>query len=109
MTEPESREEWGDRVIYLGHHDFFSACGEHKLKFEIVDRDILKLSGTRLDRVGRKGDVALFDARLGKPSRNIGNSGCYVALTSIVNRLILQEAPPMRPIGALWQMTSTCI
>ena len=66
LTEPESREEWGDRVIRLAHHDFFSTCGEHKLKFEIVDRDILKLSGTRLDRVGRKSDVTLSDATLGE-------------------------------------------
>jgi hypothetical protein len=54
----ESIQEWDNRARRLTQHDYFSTCGEHKMKFEVVGRDFLKLSGTRLDYVASKGSTA---------------------------------------------------
>jgi hypothetical protein len=65
LSGPESVEEWRYRSLRLVQHDYFSTCGEHNMKFEIVGRSVLKLSGTRIDHVAGKGSVtALSDPKL---------------------------------------------
>ena len=47
----EALEEWSNRSRRLIQHDYFSSCAEHNMKFEVVEKNISKLFGTRFDHV----------------------------------------------------------
>lgn len=47
-------EEWLQTVIRLFRHNYFSTCAEHKMNIQIVTRNVLKLSGAKIDGVVRK-------------------------------------------------------
>ncbi|MCJ1291682.1 hypothetical protein MMC34_003227 [Xylographa carneopallida] len=51
LSGVESLEEWSNRSLRLIQHDYFSSCAEHDLKFEVVNPNMSKLSGTQFDHI----------------------------------------------------------
>jgi hypothetical protein len=49
--------EWSHRAPRLTQHEYFSACAGHTMKFEVIGRGLLKLSGGKLDQVQLMGSV----------------------------------------------------
>ncbi|MCJ1378901.1 hypothetical protein MMC17_002000 [Xylographa soralifera] len=61
----ESLEEWSNRTLRLVQHDYFSSCAEHKMKFEVVNKNVLKLFGIRFDHIISTGrNSASYDPTL---------------------------------------------
>jgi hypothetical protein len=49
--------EWSHRALRLTQNEYFSACAGRTMKFEVVGRGLLKLSGGKLDQVQLMGSV----------------------------------------------------